>query len=53
MNIYRFQEQAFVNPLTPVAYEKGRTYLNKPASENRRFVKYVWPFTGHQALIKG
>ena len=30
---------------------KGHTYLNKPAAERCKFVKFVWPFSGHQALI--
>ena len=28
---------------------KGHTHLNKPAAESSKF-KYVWPFSGHQAL---
>ena len=39
---------AVINPLFPDVHYKV-TYLNKRVTESYRF-KYVWPFSGHQAL---
>ena len=38
-----------LNLLMPRGNRKT-TYLNKPAAESCRFIKYVWPFCYHQAL---